>query len=187
MNIDFHNACMDFSDTWLMIVSMGNKDLCACIGGKGPWVALGKCPDAWSWSWHLWPTMVEWHRWDIFIYMDWVCLEGSWKGMTLLRHGNIELIMVHHMSRLKPTPRRGFILKIVIYKNPLVVPIKASAKVLRGNGFWQSPKDFGLWKNKGFVKHDNFNHKSPYEMVEWHTYLIIVELHDFLVCVCFFI
>ena len=41
MNIDFHNACMDFTDTWLMIVSMGNKDLCACIGGKGPCVALG--------------------------------------------------------------------------------------------------------------------------------------------------
>ena len=55
------------------------------VGLVWPW---GKCPVAWSWSWHLWLTVVEWHRWDIFIYIVWVCLEGSWQGMTLLRHGN---------------------------------------------------------------------------------------------------
>ena len=101
----FHHACLGL---WIHDCDNEfheNSGLMACIGGKGPCVALGKCPDAWSWSWHLWPTVVEWHRWDIFIYMDWVCLEGSWQGMTLLRHGNIELIMVHHMSKLKPTPR----------------------------------------------------------------------------------
>ena len=85
--------------TWKLV-------LVACIGERSVCGLRGKCPIAWSWSWHLWPTVVEWHRWDIFIYMDWVCLEGSWKGMTLLRHYNIELIMVHHMSEFKPTPRK---------------------------------------------------------------------------------
>ena len=33
--------------------------------------------------------------------------------MTLLRQGNIELIMVHHMSEFKPTPRVGMTLKIM--------------------------------------------------------------------------
>ena len=102
----------------------------------------GKCPFAWSWSWHLWPTVVEWHRWDKFIYMDWVCLEGSWKGMTLLRHGNIELIMVHHMSEFKPTPRVGMTLKIMHVKIPWWFQSRPRPRFLRGNGFRQSQHKF---------------------------------------------
>ena len=42
-----------------------------------------------------------------------------------------------------------------------------------------------MWKNKGFVKLGNFTHRLLYEMVKWHNCLIIDDLHDLLVSVCF--
>ena len=70
-------------------------------------------------------------------------------------------------------------------KNPLVVPIKASAKVLERKWISAIPKAFWFWKNISFVKRYNFIHDLLNEMVEWHNYLIIDDLHDFLVSVCF--
>ena len=69
----FHNACFD---TWVhdvKILYMESLVLMACIGERSLCGLEGKCPVAWSWSRHLWPTVVEWHRWDYCIYI-WIIL-----------------------------------------------------------------------------------------------------------------
>ena len=65
---------------------------------------------------------------------------------------NVENPMSHHMRELKPTPRWGIGIfdQWHIVKNPLVVPIKATAMVLERKWISAIPKGFLDMENQRF-------------------------------------
>ena len=80
-------------------------------------------------------------------FMEYIVpINESWCGRYSQGTYEIGNLMSHHMRELKPTPRWGIGFETSDKENPLVVPIKASAKVLERKCFWRSPK--GFWKLK---------------------------------------
>ena len=79
-NTLFLQCMLNFINLWHDNGFQGKLVLVACIGGRSLCGLGGKCPFAWSWSWHLWSTVVEWHRCGyIYIWIIW-CLEWELKG-----------------------------------------------------------------------------------------------------------
>ena len=118
--------CMHYECAW--IKSCYTKGVwIACIG-EGPCKAVG-IARAWSWSCRLGSTEVEWPRRVVCLLWMVPRIESRWGRSS---RGTLFWVSHdHHMSKPKPTPRRGLKFRIWKYENPLVVPLQS-----HGHGFW---------------------------------------------------
>ena len=76
-------------------------------------------------------------------YYCWLSvLYRSWWWKILHKHGNHWAIMVHHMNELNANTKEGDLVWIMIwYKNPLVVPIKATTMALERKWIFGNPHE----------------------------------------------
>ena len=72
-----------------------------------------------------------------------------------------------------------------IVKNPLVVPIKATAMVLERKWISAIPQGFFGYGKPKVLRNLIFFPNLFYEIVDWHKCLIIDDLHEWFVLVCF--